>query len=82
MGKRISQNQSHPQENDLPPGLSNPARRALATAGIQNLTQLTQFSEADIKKLHGIGPNALNQLRHALAASDRSFADVNRGSNE
>jgi DNA repair protein RadC len=62
-------------ESDLPAKLSQPAQRALAGAGIQNLKQLTKFSEAEIKQLHGIGPNAINQLQAALAAKGLSFAD-------
>ena len=62
-------------ESDLPAKLSQPAQRALAGAGIKNLKQLTKFSEAEIKQLHGIGPNAINQLRNALAAKGLSFAD-------
>lgn len=64
----------HLQESDLPVGLAQPARRALATAGVRNLEQLAQFSEAEIKQLHGIGPNALSQLRSALAEKGLSFA--------
>jgi hypothetical protein len=59
--------------SDLPK-LAAPARRALDAAGIQQLGQLTQFSEVEIKQLHGIGPNALDQLRHALATNGLSFA--------
>ena len=62
-------------ESDLPAKLSQPAQRALAGAGIKNLKQLTKFSEAEIKKLHGIGPNAIYQLQAALAAKELSFAD-------
>ena len=58
--------------SDLPK-LAAPAQRALAGAGIQNLQQLTKFSEAEIKQLHGIGPNALKQLRSALKAKGLSF---------
>jgi hypothetical protein len=58
----------------LPAGLAKPAQRALAGAGIQNLEQLSKFHEAEIKKLHGIGPNALEILRRALAANGFSFA--------
>ena len=65
-------------QGDLPVKLAQPAQRALAGAGIQNLKQLTKFSEAEIKQLHGIGPNALNQLRAALAAKGLSFADKNK----
>ena len=62
------------QESDLPPKLGAPAERALAGAGIKNLKQLTKFSEAEIKKLHGVGPNALGKLRRALAEKGLSFA--------
>jgi len=67
---------THP-EDDLPDGLAQPARRALAAAGIQRLEQLSGFSEAQIKQLHGIGPNALTLLRGALAARGLSFAGEN-----
>ena len=59
--------------SDLPK-LASPAQRALAAAGIQRLEQLTRFSEAEIKQLHGIGPNAFKQLRAALRARGLSFA--------
>jgi len=59
---------------DLPAELAAPAQRALAEAGIQNLKQLTKFSETEIKQMHGIGPNALKQLRNALHARGLSFA--------
>ena len=62
------------QESDLPTGLAAPARRALAGAGYWRLEQLTGVSESEIKQLHGIGPNALNQLRQALTAKGLSFA--------
>jgi hypothetical protein len=61
------------------PRLSQPAQRALAAAGIQNLKQLSKYSEAEIKYLHGIGPNALNLLRSALAAQGLSFASAKKG---
>jgi hypothetical protein len=63
------------QESDLPIELSAPARRALVGAGYLQLEQLTRLSEAEIKQLHGIGPNALKQLRRALDAKGLSFAD-------
>ncbi len=56
------------------PKLAKPAQRALATAGIRRLEQLTRFSEDEVSQLHGIGPNALKQLRRALAARGLSFA--------
>ena len=60
-------------ENDLPK-LSNPAKRALAGANIESLEQLSHFSAADIKKLHGMGPNGMKQLQEALTAKGLSFA--------
>jgi predicted RecB family nuclease len=65
------------QESDLPDGLAQPAQRALANAGIKNLKKLAKFSEAEIKQLHGIGPNALKQLRSALRANGLSFRKEN-----
>ena len=62
------------QKSDFPK-LAQPAQRALAGAGIQRLEQLTRFSEAEVRQWHGIGPNALEQLRSALAAKGLSFAD-------
>jgi hypothetical protein len=61
------------QQNDLPK-LAAPAQRALAGAGIQNLKDLTKFSESQIKALHGIGPNALKELRRAMKANGFPFA--------
>jgi hypothetical protein len=63
------------RESDLPAGLAQPAQRALAIMGIQRLDQLTNFTESEIKQLHGIGPNALSQLRAALSSKGLSFAD-------
>jgi hypothetical protein len=56
------------------PKLSQPALRALAAAGVQNLRQLSKFSEEEVKRWHGIGPNAIKQLRGALADKGLSFA--------
>lgn len=61
-------------ESNLPPGLAAPARRALASIGITRLEQLTAYSESDLQQLHGIGPNALNRLRQALAHHGLTFA--------
>jgi hypothetical protein len=60
------------------PKLAAPARRALAGAGYTHLEQLTQISEDEIRKLHGIGPNALDQLRRALEARGLSFAGAKK----
>jgi len=59
--------------SDLPQGLAQPALRALSAAGITRLEQLTAFTEAKIKALHGIGPNAIKTLRSALAERGLTF---------
>lgn len=61
------------QGSDLPAGLARPAQRALAAAGVSSLTQLARQTEEEIAALHGVGPNALKQLRLALAAKGLSF---------
>jgi len=60
--------------HDLPARLSQPALRALHQAGITRLEQLTAFREADLRKLHGMGPKALDLLRTALAERGLTFA--------
>jgi len=62
-------------ESDFPK-LSAPAQRALAGAGYSRLEQLSKVTESEIMQLHGIGKNALQQLRQALAAKGLSFADM------
>ncbi len=59
--------------NNLPK-LAAPARRALAGANITSLQVLSQHTEAEIAELHGIGKNALETLRQALAENGLSFA--------
>jgi predicted RecB family nuclease len=66
------------QESNLPPGLSKPAQRALTNAGYRTLEQLARVNEAEIEDLHGVGPKALQQLRHMLVTNGLSFADGNR----
>jgi hypothetical protein len=65
---------SNPQESDFPEKLSNPARRALYAAGYTQLEQLAKVSEADLLKLHGMGPKGIEQLRPAMSAKGFSFA--------
>jgi hypothetical protein len=63
--------------SDFPTRLAKPAQRALAGAGYTHLAQLTQVTEAELAKLHGMGPKALGQLREALAEKRLSFAAAN-----
>ena len=63
-------------ETDLPKGLAKSAKRALAGTGYLRLEQLTMVNEAaKIIQLHGIGPNAMAQLRQVLAAKGLSFSN-------
>jgi hypothetical protein len=68
-------NEHQEPESDLPAGLAKPAQRALAGAGYTRLEQFTKLREAEVMRLHGMGPNALDQIRRALAAKGLSFAD-------
>ncbi len=52
--------------SDFPEKLAAPAERALSNAKIQNLKQLTKWSEEELSQLHGMGPNALNKLKLAM----------------
>lgn len=62
------------EKSPLPDHLAKPAQRALARARYTYLEQLTDVSEAELLKLHGMGPKALGQLREALAEKGLSFA--------
>ena len=62
-------------KHDLPAGLAKPALRALIAAGYTRLDQLTTIKEAELLKLHGMGPKAIGLIRSALNARGQSFAD-------
>jgi hypothetical protein len=63
------------RDTDLPAGLGAPARRALVGAGYLRLDQLAGLSEADVMRLHGMGPHAMKVLRAALEEHGLSFRD-------
>ena len=50
------------------PKISQPALRALHSAGYDHLEQLVGITELELGKLHGMGPKVLGILREALAA--------------
>ena len=66
----------------LPAGLSQPALRALASAGHDHLEQLSRVTEASLLDLHGFGPNAMQKLRDAMNeaglffVASKTFASV------
>jgi hypothetical protein len=57
----------------FPPGVAQPALRALAAAGYTRLDQLAKIREEDLAKLHGIGPKAIVLIREALKRRGHSF---------
>ncbi|SFI50872.1 hypothetical protein SAMN02799624_01114 [Paenibacillus sp. UNC496MF] len=58
---------------DLPAGLSKPARRALANAGLTGLAQVARLSAGEFLALHGIGPKAVDLIREAMAVKGLGF---------
>ncbi len=67
---------SNEMDSDLPAELAKPARRALAAAGYLRFEQTAKVSEAELLRLHGMGPKALDQIRRALAARGQTFGDA------
>lgn len=63
---------THPNAGAFPP-IGGPALRALATAGVRSLGELTLWTEAELLELHGMGPKGVRMLREALAAEGRRF---------
>jgi hypothetical protein len=63
------------QSSDLPSDIGAPARRALLAAGLARIELIADVSEADLRRLHGVGPKAIERLRGALAAQGRSFRE-------
>jgi uncharacterized protein YdhG (YjbR/CyaY superfamily) len=59
----------------FPDSLGAPAKRALENIGIKTLKQLSEYREAEILKLHGMGQSSLPKLRAALKAENLSFKD-------
>lgn len=57
--------------------LSAPAMRALESKKIKTVKQLSKFSEAEIRQLHGIGPSTIPKLRSALKSEGLSFKNKN-----
>lgn len=65
--------QEHKPESGFLSLLSAPARRALENNGVTSLQKLSEFSEKEILKLHGIGPASLPTLRSSLEGESLSF---------
>lgn len=63
--------------SDLPK-TGAPAQRALESAGITTLKQLTNVTEAELLQLHGMGPKAVRILRETLQANGLSFRETTK----
>jgi len=70
---------THPNASAFPAGLSGPALRALAHAGIRSMAQLAQRTKSEIAELHGMGPKGIRALEQALAAQGRHFRRASDG---
>lgn len=70
----MSQQPPNDLQPNLPRGIGAPAQRALEAAGITRLEQLPALTEAELLKLHGVGPKAVRLLREALEAQGLAFA--------
>ena len=68
----ICEKESKPEAGFLAE-LSAPARRALENNGIASLRQLSELSEKEILKFHGLGPASLPALRNALKSEGLTF---------
>ena len=63
----------HKPESGFLSVLSAPARRALENNGMTTLKRLAKFTEAQLLRLHGIGPSSIPILRKALSKQGLSF---------
>ena len=55
--------------------ISKPAHRALKSAGIETLEQLTKFKEEELLALHGFGPKGLEILKGKLGENGLFFKE-------
>ncbi|WP_294669500.1 RNA polymerase alpha subunit C-terminal domain-containing protein [uncultured Fluviicola sp.] len=53
--------------------LAAPARRAMASHGINTLEQLANYKEKEILQFHGIGKTSIPALKNLLAERGLSF---------
>jgi flavin-binding protein dodecin len=56
--------------------LAAPARRALEREGLTTARKLSQWTERDIRQLHGMGPSTIPKLRTALRQAGLKFKEA------
>lgn len=60
-------------ESELLAAVSAPARRALESLGIKTAKQLSNYTKAEILKLHGFGPASIPRLEKVLKSEGLAF---------
>lgn len=65
-------------QRSFPPGMSAPSLRALEAAGLRSMRDLSGWTEAELAKLHGVGPKALALLLAAMKRQGIRFRDGSR----
>jgi DNA-directed RNA polymerase alpha subunit len=60
-------------EDGLPTAIGRPARGALTEAGYTRLEELARVREADLLRLHGVGPKAVRTLREIMSERGLAF---------
>src|SRR5262245_53521125 len=61
------------KSSPCPQGVSRPAQRALASVGITEVDQATRITESELKKLHGMGPKAIDAMKAELKRRGKTF---------
>jgi predicted RecB family nuclease len=61
--------------------LSNPARNTLLHHGIDTIQKLAEYTEKEIRALHGMGKASLPTLHNALANKQLAFKNKDNGKN-
>jgi hypothetical protein len=57
----------------LPSNIGAPATRALTAAGYTDLASVAGVPRAELARLHGVGPKAVDRLQQALEAAGLSL---------
>jgi DNA-directed RNA polymerase alpha subunit len=58
--------------------LAKPAQRALYNAGITTLKQLSKLTQEEVSQWHGIGQNAIHQIKKELQDNGLTFAKTKK----